>query len=206
MKTTLLAAAVVVMLLTALRGSLVPGAAPSPFPNVTIPGVPPTGNCCLWQISKTAQGRRDASFGTPYACGTGQTARGTAQIRLNLSSAGATCDQINLIPNSSRLEASGNLIRRADGFGHFMGKFTINNPAGAVLFSGTLETIDRIGSHHPPFGTETCNQQGHLEGWLVGSGSPPLSNFTLRALIVARASTFSAPVTASIDGTLIKCP
>ncbi len=187
-------------------------AAASPIPDVTIPGVPPTGNCCLWQIHKRANGKRTAVFGTPYQCATGQTARGDTRIKLTLNTEGPPCDQgTAIIPNGSILEASGNTIKRASGFAHFFGKFTIKNPAGAVLFEGTMEAIDRIGTHHPPFGTEACNRQNHLEGWLIGRGSNLFPNSTLRALIVARAAlpTPNIPtqaVSGSIDGVFIKCP
>jgi hypothetical protein len=165
----------------------------------------------LWQIHKKANGERRAVFGTPYQCETGQTARGDTKIKLTLTTEGA-CNQNQLIPNNSILEASGNTIKRASGFAHFFGKFTIKNPAGALLFEGTMEAIDRIGTHHNPFGAEACNRENHLEGWMVGRGSTALlPNHTLRALIVARASlptptNPSPPVVGSIDGVLIKCP
>jgi hypothetical protein len=191
--------------------TLVQEAAAPAFPDVIIPGVPPTGTCCLWRVHKRApQGQRIVQFGTPYQCPTGQTVRGNTTFRLPLVSEGPPCDQGNFIPNNSVLEATGNTIKRADGFAHFFGEFTIINPNNQVLFKGTMEAIDRIGTHHPPFGNEACNQQGHLEGWLVGRGVQQLQNLTLRALIVARASlptgTAPAPVFASIDGVIIRCP
>lgn len=185
------------------------------IPNITIPGVPPTGNCCLWQIHKKASGERIAQYGTPYNfCNSGQTVRGDMQIKLTLASEGVPCDQpgINPIPNGSLLEARGKIIKRTDGFAHFLGDFIIKNAAGNVLFRGTLEAIDRIGTHHPgAFGTEACNRQNHFEGWLVGRGVPPgFQNSTLRALIVAQAKlptgAVAASVSASIDGVLIQCP
>ena len=73
----------------------------------------------------------------------------------------------------------------------------------------SLELIDRIGSHHAPLGTEACNQEDHFEGWMVAAGSGPLSNHTLRALIVARGNlptgTSPAGVFGSLDGDLIQC-
>lgn len=182
------------------------------IPDVTIAGVPVAGNCCLTQIHKKAEGNRSAVFGPPYPCDTGQTTRGDTQFRLKLVTSGPPCDQNPpLIPDGSTLEVKGNTIRRADNFAHFFGTFVIRRPNnGPILFRGRMEALDRIGTHHPPFGTEACNEQGHLEGWLVGRGSTLLPNHTLRALITARASlptgTAPATVSASLDGVLIKCP
>jgi len=177
----------------------------------------PAGNCCLWRLHKKATGmnNRQVQYGPPYNCPTGQTKRGQTKIELTLSTEGRLCDQsLGVIPNNSRLEATGDTIRRADGFAHFSGKFVIKNPAGAELFQGTMDVIDRIGTHHAPYGAEACaeacNQFRHLEGWLEGRGSQQLPNHTLRALIVARAdlpqNSGSATLNASIDGTVIKCP
>ncbi|MGH2731837.1 MAG: hypothetical protein ACRDJG_02650 [Actinomycetota bacterium] len=182
------------------------------FPNVTIPGIPPAGDCCLWQLHKKAEGERRVKWGTTYTCDTGKTHRGDTRVVLTLSTAGPPCDQDpDLIPDGSRLEAKGNTIQRVtDRFSHFFGRFIISDPAGTILFRGIVELIDRIGTHHEPFGGEECNEEGHVEGWLVGRGSSALPNHTIRALIVARASLpvedGSAPVFASIDGALIKCP
>jgi hypothetical protein len=165
------------------------------------------GGCCLWRIHKKAAGERRLEMKAPYNCDKGKTAEGTARLRLVLSTEGAPCDENpTLVADGSVLEASGRTIRREDGFAHFAGSFTIKNPAGVVLFNGRMELIDRIGTHHPPFGPEACNQQGLSEGWLMGGGSGPLSSFQLHALILARAGAAPGPVTASIDGALVKCP
>jgi hypothetical protein len=185
--------------------------APSPFPDITIPGVPDTGQCCLWQLEKRIDGERRASLDPPYGCDTGVTGRGGMKISLKIASAGLPCDQSDLIPDGSRLDASGSLIRRADGFAHYIADFSITDPGGTVLFQGTLETIDRLGSHHLFFNSEPCNPQSHLEGWLVGRGTSALPNHTLRALLVARGTVPSfttplTPMTGSLNGVLIKCP
>jgi hypothetical protein len=182
---------------------------PPPFPNVVIPGIPPAGDCCLWQLEKRIDGQRQANFGNPYKCDTGATARGDLKIVVKLKTAGPVCDQSNIIPDGSVLMAEGPIIRRNDLFADFMGEFTINSPAGAVLFKGTIETLDRVGSHQLFFNCEACNPKSHFEGYLVGQGVQ-LSNYSLRALIVAR-GTVPAPgatgaVAGSIDGTLMKCP
>jgi hypothetical protein len=165
----------------------------------------------LWQIQKKVEGNRSIQFGTPYKCDTGQTRRGVAKIRLKLSTGGLPCDQnAALIPNGSVLEAKGNTISRTDNFAHFTGRVIIKSPAGALLFDGTMETIDRLGTHHAPFGAEACNPASHLEGYLVARGTGGLANYTLRALIVLRGSlpTGSTPagLSGNIDGTLIKSP
>lgn len=194
---------------TTIKVAAVP--APSPFPDVIIPGVPATGNCCLWQTQKKVEGNRSIQFGTPYKCDTGQTRRGATQIKLKLSTGGLPCDQsAALIPTGSVLEAKGNTISRTDYFAHFMGRVAIKGPKGELLFDGTMETIDRLGTHHAPFGAEACNPTSHLEGYLVARGAGALANYTLRALIVLRGGlpTGSAPavLSGSIDGTLIKVP
>jgi hypothetical protein len=188
-------------------------ASPIRIDQANVAQVLPAGNCCLWRLHKKATGlnNRQVQYGLPYNCPTGQTKRGQTIITFILNTEGRLCDQsLGVIPNNSRLEATGDTIRRADGFAHFSGKFVIKNPAGVELFQGTMDVIDRIGTHHPPYGAEACNQYPHLEGWLEGRGSQQLPNHTLRALIVARAdlpqNSGSATLNASIDGTLIKCP
>ena len=184
----------------------------SPFPDLQIPGVPTTGNCCLTQLEKRLSGTRTAQFSNPYACQT-STQRGIMRVDFPITSAGATCDPMAaLIPNGSRLLASGNVIRRNDGFAHYLADFTIVNPAGAILFKGSMETIDRIGTHHLFFNCEQCNPISHFEGWITGRGtSPGTNNFTIRAMIVARGTVPSPAspnmvIAGSLNGTLIKCP
>ena len=82
----------------------------------------------------------------------------------------------------------GVLLRRAERLADFTGRFTITSPTGVVLFRGAIELMDRVGTHHAPFGTETCNLESHVEGWLVGLGEPTLPNHCLRPLFVARAT------------------
>jgi hypothetical protein len=184
----------------------------SPFPDIQIPGVPSTGNCCLTQLEKRLSGTRTAQFSNPYACQT-QTQRGTMRVDFPIVSAGALCDPMaGLIPNNSRLVASGNVIRRNDGFAHYLADFAIVNPAGATLFKGSMETIDRIGTHHLFFNCEQCNPVSHFEGWIVGRGTDPATaNFAIRAMIVARGTVPSPAspnmvIAGSLNGTFIKCP
>lgn len=186
----------------------------SPFPDISIPGVPSTGNCCLTQLEKRVSGSRKIDFtGSSYACPTGATQRGVMRVDMQLVSAGGVCDPLSaLIPNNSKLVASGNVIRRNDGFAHYLADFAILNPAGATLFKGTMETIDRIGTHHLFFNCEQCNGPSHFEGWIVGRGTAPATaNFAIRAMIVSRGTVPSpagttTPMTGSLNGTFIKCP
>jgi hypothetical protein len=130
---------------------------------------------------------------------------------MKLGTAGPPCDQNpELIPNGSTLEARGVLLRRADGLADFTGRFTIASPAGAILFRGAIELMDRIGTHHAPFGAEPCNPESHVEGWLVGLGSAVLPNHCLRALFVARGQLGTGPgpfaIAGSLNGVLVKSP
>jgi hypothetical protein len=181
------------------------------FPDITIPGIPPTGNCCTWRLEKKAEGELTAKWGDTYACETGKTRRGDIGMKLKVGSGGAPCDQNpTVVPDGCVLEARGYAIQRVtDPFAHFFGTFLITDPAGTALFRGALELFNHMGTHHDPWGTEKCDEEGHAEGWLVGRGATTLSSITARGLIVAR-TTFplengSTPIFATIDGALIRC-
>src|SRR3712207_6257288 len=90
--------AMTLLLVGCLWGAATPAPAQAPFPNVTIPGIPTTGNCCLTRVHKRAEGNRSAQLGAPYQCDGIATSRGPTQIRLTLSSEGPPCDQGQLIP------------------------------------------------------------------------------------------------------------
>ncbi|HJQ33551.1 MAG TPA: hypothetical protein VJ866_15305 [Pyrinomonadaceae bacterium] len=184
----------------------------SVFPDRACPDLMPEAisNCCLWQFYKQGDGKRRAEFGTPYACPAGQTVQGAMTMTISLTSPGTTCDPLlNMIPNASVLEAKGRLIRRADGFGDFVGDFVIRNPAGVNLFNGCIETIDRVGTHRS---CEACNPTSHFEGWLTGRGvTPKGAHYAIRASIAGRGllpSPQSATESVSIDinGDIINCP
>ncbi len=185
----------------------------SPCMMVDLPVLPKDGDCCLWQVHKIANGERTVKLDPAYHCNPGlvDTQRGTLTVRaIDMISAGPPCDQRpELIPNGSDLNASGVVIRRADGLANFTGPFTITSPAGAVLFDGRIELMDRVGTHHPPFGGEPCNPENHVEGWLVGRGKGVLANYCLRALYVA--SVLPVPtkpdsLRGSLDGVIVQCP
>jgi len=185
--------------------------APAPFPDVCIPGVPSGDDCCLWQIQRRADGKREAKFGNVYKCDMGPHRRGDMLITMSLKFPGTVCDQQDIPANNSKLEAKGTVIRRDDQYAYFSGEFTITDPGGKVSFKGHIETTDRLGSHQMFFNCEKCNPISHFEGWLVGRGEGVFSHHTLRALLVARGtvpspSVPSTPMTGSLTGTLIKCP
>ena len=181
----------------------------TPFPDKSCPGLPNT-KCCLWQVFKMGEGAREAKFGAPYKCDTGATMQGELFMKVPFHSGGAACDPLaKLIPDGSVLEAKGHVIRRdADGFGDFNGDFVIRSPAGATLFTGCIETLDRVGTH---VSCEKCEPDSHYEGLLVGRGSGNLANFSIRASITGRGLLPSptGPKTATaivINGALVKCP
>lgn len=186
-----------------------PAAFQTPFPDKSCPGLPNT-KCCLWQVFKMGEGAREAKFGDPYKCDTGATVEGEMFMKVPFHSGGAGCDpQANLIPDGSVLEARGRVIRRnADGFGDFNGDFVIRDPAGTTLFTGCIETLDRVGTH---VSCEKCEPESHYEGMLVGRGSGKLVSFSLRASITGRGLLPSptgpkAPTAIVINGALVKCP
>ena len=183
----------------------------SPFPDVCIPGVPEKGDCCLWEIVRKVDGRRQAKYGGPYACDMGQTRRGDMSIKMKLAFVRSVCNQQDIPPNNSTLEAKGVVIRRNDGYAYFSGEFAITDAGGKVLFKGRIETTDRLGSHHTAPACERCNPESHFEGWLVGRGTDAFPNHTLRAFIVARGTVPSPQqstmvLSGNITGTLVKCP
>jgi len=183
----------------------------SPFPDVCIPGVPGKGDCCLWEIVRKVDGKREAKYGNPYGCDTGQTRRGEMSIKMKLAFVKSVCDQQDIPPNNSTLEAKGIVIRRNDGYAYFSGEFVITDSNGKTLFKGRIETTDRLGSHHTAPACERCNPVSHFEGWLVGRGTDAFPNHTLRAFIVARGTVpspqqSSMVLSGNITGTLVKCP
>ena len=169
-------------------------------------------------MEKKFEGKRIATFTPPYKCqavgqaGSTSTMRGTMGMAMSLNTGGITCDPLaSLIPNDSVLTANGTVIRRNDAFAQYSGKFAINAPTGATLFTGWIETIDRLGSHHAPANCETCNPTSHFEGWLVGKGSGALANYTIRAQISSKGTVpdltnTSQPISGNISGTFVRCP
>lgn len=195
------------------RSAKAPARAPGPFPPVSIPSIPLTGNYCIWRINKTFDGPVSAQLGTPYRCQTGPTRHSASQITFRVfSNGGANCDQpIPGIPANFRLEAKGATIHRQDGFAHFFGTFTfINGATNTRLFNGTIELIGRIGSHQ--FLDEKCDEDKHVEGWLVGSGLGNLARYSVRAVLTGQLSanlpqaTAAVPAQTRLTGVIVKAP
>lgn len=184
-----------------------------PFPDVTIPGVPATGDCCLWQVHKFAEGHRNIiADPKEYECETGSTERGIInQMKLLLQTRQPNCNETAQIPEGSPLVTSGPVIRRTDGFGIYSGSFTIHDPATqAPLFAGQLELYDRVGTHQPPVAApgESCSE--HIEGWLVGQGvrDPHYALHLAIAGLITNPNATTPPqiIYIILNGVLIHCP
>lgn len=188
---------------------------PTTSPRIPILRIPSIRGCCLLQVNKRIIGTRKVSLGGPYGCDTGPTTAGKTLVKMKIVSR-KPCDQDpdpegpNAIPNNSVLSAQGQVVHRKDGLALFLGPFTITDPKNVATFKGNMVLLDRIGSHHPPFGQERCNQLLHLEGWLEGTGLGLYKHFTLRAAIVAKGPFPSTGglrrVAGFFNGVLMKCP
>ena len=154
---------------------------------VDFPLLPNHRQFCLWRVHKLVDGERNATPQQSYDCGHVPMGSGWLTISASLTSAGLPSDEwSDFLPDGSSLNGGGTIIRRRDGLADFSGMFTITSPTNAIIFSGIIELMDRVGTHHPPFGMEPYNPPNHIEGWLVGSDGPtPPSRFSLRALFVA---------------------
>lgn len=178
-----------VLSLMVLAGGLAHAAPADPFPPVEIPGIPDTGDYCLWRINKSFDGLLDSEILSVYACRTGETKRSKTDITFRvLSNGGPGCDEeVPGVPPNFFFQASGFTIhRRGDGLAHFTGTVELKDGAiGPTLFRGTLELTARIGTHQAL--GEVCNEIEHIEGWIVARGVDRLSIYTLRAMITGKA-------------------
>ncbi|HSL46712.1 MAG TPA: hypothetical protein VK897_24970 [Anaerolineales bacterium] len=162
----------------------------NPFPDVIIPGISLKVNYCIFRVNRTFDGIFEGpeSATHSYICGTepgDDTSRFTAKIRWRITGA-SDCDESTSILPTSVLNAKGTTIVRNDGFAHFSGKFKIvteqlEEPT-ITYFEGRMELIGRSGSHQKL--GEECNQDNHVEGWLIGRGRGPVPEYTLRVVIV----------------------
>jgi hypothetical protein len=191
---------------------------PNPFPDVSVPGIASGVNYCIFRVNRAFDGMFEGSQrASSYDCGGGQEAQKTVRFPTALTWRITTpldCDEVASVWPSTLLSAKGTTIARDDGFAHFVGKFSIvkKNPGhpDVPYFKGLLELISRSGSHQQL--GEACDEGEHLEGWLIGRGQRPVSRFTLRAVIVAKAKLsigvgpFPDTSVNRITGTLIKSP
>lgn len=161
---------------------------------------------CLMTVNKMGQGTRTSQMGAPYQCPTGPTRRGPVRLKITLRP--ENCDQTqNMIPPGSVLEADGQGIMRNDTFAYFTGKFRITNPAGVVIFTGEMDTVDRVSTHTPPLGPDKCDRREFLEGWLKGAGQGPAAGFRISAPFAAKCApmaTPNAPITMILNGSVMK--
>jgi hypothetical protein len=73
-----------------------------------------------------------------------------------------------------------------------------------------MELIGRSGSHQAL--GEACDEEEHIEGWLLGRGGRPVPEYTLRLVIVAKGKldegvhVFPDTSVNRITGTLIQSP
>jgi hypothetical protein len=189
-----------------------------PFPDVIIPAISPNVNYCIFRVNRTFDGIFEGpeSAVRSYICGTGpvnDTSRFPAKITWRITAA-SDCDESTSILPISVLNAKGTTIVRNDGFAHFIGKFKIiKEQLGKppiTYFEGRMELIGRSGSHQKL--GEECNQDNHVEGWLIGRGRRPVPEYTLRVVLVGNGQlslgteAFPDASVNRLTGTLIKRP
>lgn len=188
------------------------------FPDLIIPGITSGVKYCIFRVNRTFDGVFDSPADvSSYPCGTGATTKKTRTFASTVTwrlTASLGCDEsANILP-SSQLTAKGSTILREDGFAHFIGKFKIvkkePNKPDVTYFQGTLELISRSGSHQKL--GEACDQEDHIEGWIIGKGSRPVAKYSLRAVIVAKGklaegtNVFPDASVNRMTGTLIQSP
>lgn len=201
--------AVVLGALLVLTGGLV--YAQDPFPPISLPDIPSSGNYCLWRINKSFDGTLQAQLGFPYACETGETRHSPTTITFRvLSNNAPTCDEaVPGVPANMFLQATGTTVHRADGLAYFTGTVVLRDgAAGPVLFRGPMELAGRVGTHQ--ILGERCNEITHVEGWIVARGAGALGNLTLRAMVAGKADLpnglAAEPPSNRITGVIVKAP
>jgi hypothetical protein len=158
------------------------------FPPVEIPGIPATGEYCLWRFGKFFDGTLAGELQSIWGCKTGEMRRSKTEISFRVYSNGRECDEaVPGVPENLFLHASGfTLHRSGNGPAHFTGTVELKDgAAGPTIFQGTMELTARIGTHEAL--GEACNEVDHVEGWIVARGVGRLHVYTLRAMIAAKA-------------------
>jgi hypothetical protein len=169
-----------------LTGGLVQAA--DLFPPVEIPGIPESGEYCLFRFGKFFDGTLMSDLQSTWGCKTGETGRSKTEINFRVYSNGRECDEaVPGIPENLFLHASGfTLHRSGNGPAHFTGTVELKDgPAGPTIFEGAIELTARIGTHESL--GEACNEFNHVEGWIVARGVGRLHVYTLRVMIAAKA-------------------
>ena len=170
---------------------------------------------CVRRFDRVFDGSIQSTMKLEYSCqakNAWQRGVVTSQLTTILAwkiTVSTNCDESKLIFSATGLKGNGTTIVRSDGFAHFSGTCSIiDKKAGQpeiTHFNGTIELIGRNGSHQSR--GELCNQNEHIEGWLVGQGQGELSNCVLKAIIVCRGIFPSGPLpdvsTNRITGSLV---
>ena len=174
----------------------------------------PRGDCCLWRVGMETKGRLEHKLGKPHECPAGQTAFGTGFLELDpLKSDGPPCDEKHgLIPDGSKLNAAIHTVHRKDDLAHICGTFTISYQ-DRPIFTGDIDLMHRVNTHHDPFGKDPCDRKDHLQGWLLGKGAAEskAQGYLLRAMLVARTDPRDGGVAgyaigrANLDGVILRC-
>jgi hypothetical protein len=163
-------------------------------------------------VHRHADGAIDAATTKKYRCHGVSMQLIQARMRFVLKRE-PRCDELGAqLPDGSILTAVVTLRRRADALGHLIGRFQILAPSTTrVLYAGTIELMERVGSHHEPFGPnggacEACDQKAHLEGWLFGCGTGHNTQTRLRANVTLNRAlnVVSTKLSGSIDGMLLR--
>ena len=162
----------------------------SPFSSWRIPGLKRDAQYCLYRVDRSFDGmyepiKRLEMYECPDNDGRMQTSRLRAEMSWRIT-VPLACDEAAERWPASQLQASGTVVRRADGYGLFSGRCRIfAQPPGqpaTTYFRGRLELLARNGSQQML--AEPCAVQNHIEGWLVGLGVGSLRNHSLRASLV----------------------
>ncbi len=175
---------------------------PIAIPTVTIADVPVANNCLRHLHKSFEKGERVFKPEADYDCSGMGTFRGATTITLQPLVAAPCDEKPSPIPDNSVLSSSGQTYVRKDGLALYTGRFEIRSPQQTLLFTGHMELMDRIGTHHEPFGTEKCDQEYHIEGWLAGRGSRSLPDLLIRALVVAKGEMLPGAATTTLYGFL----
>ena len=173
----------------------------------------PAAGCCLFRVGQSGQGARTVAWNPPYNnCGINGTVMahrtGVMTWKIGLAPSPMPCNETQIIPPGSTLIATTHVIARADGFGYTQGTFQIIDPGGNVLFTGQLHANDRMGTHHAPWSSsETCDQQGHVEGDITGLGTAFAPNWRIHAEFVGKSVLPNPvqPIFITLDGDVIHC-
>jgi hypothetical protein len=190
----------------------------APFSSETIPGLASGVNYCILRVNRTFDGVYEGSQrGSAYSCEIPQLVKQERRFSASITwriTAPLVCDEVASLWPSTQLTAKGITIARLDGFAHFVGKCSIvqkTQGGGSIpFFKGVLELIGRSGSHQHL--GENCDEEEHVEGWIIAAGQRSMAKYCLRVSVVASGNlspgTHAFPLAAvnRLTGTLLKSP